>query len=110
FVRDEADPSVAEIAFIVGDAYQGRGIGNFLMDALIIAARVGGVKRFTARVLGDNLPMRTILDRFGAHWEREEPGVVTTEFDVPKDNATQIDPELAAEIQSMARQVLRAIG
>ncbi|MBI3689962.1 MAG: GNAT family N-acetyltransferase, partial [Mycolicibacterium aromaticivorans] len=50
FVRDEADPSVAEIAFIVGDAYQGRGIGNFLMDALIIAARVGGVKRFSARV------------------------------------------------------------
>lgn len=110
FVRDVADPSVAEIAFIVGDAYQGRGIGNFLMDALIIAAQVGGVKRFSARVLGDNLPMRTILDRFGAHWEREEPGVVTTVFDVPKDNGVQIDSELAAEIRDMARQVLRAIG
>ncbi len=110
FVREEADQSVAEIAFIVGDAYQGRGIGTFLMDALVIAAQVGGVKRFTARVLSDNMPMRTILDRFGAHWQREEPGVVTTEFDVPKTEALHINPELAAEIRDTARQVLRAIG
>ena len=110
FVRDEADPTVAEIAFIVGDAYQGRGIGNFLMDALVIAAQVAGVKRFSARVLSDNVPMRTILDRFGAHWEREEPGVVVTEFDVPKTDGLQMDPALTAEIRDMARQVLRAIG
>ncbi|WP_240163117.1 GNAT family N-acetyltransferase [Mycolicibacterium sphagni] len=110
FVRDESDPSLAEIAFIVGDAYQGRGIGNFMMDALIIAADVGGVKRFSGRVLSDNAPMRTILDRFGAHWEREEPGVVVTEFDVPKVDALHIDPTLAAEIRASVRQVLRAIG
>ncbi|TGD87337.1 GNAT family N-acetyltransferase [Mycolicibacterium sp. CH28] len=110
FVRDQADPSVAEIAFIVGDAYQGRGIGNLLMDALTIAAHVGGVKRFTARVLSDNMPMRMILDRFGAHWEREEPGVVTTEFDVPKVVSLQIDAALAAEIRDSARQVIQAVG
>jgi RimJ/RimL family protein N-acetyltransferase len=109
-VRDESDPSVAEIAFIVGDAYQGRGIGNFLMDALVVAAQVGGVKRFSARVLSDNMPMRNIIDRFGAHWEREEPGVVTTVFDVPKSGGLQIDSGLAAQIRDMARQVLRAIG
>jgi RimJ/RimL family protein N-acetyltransferase len=110
FVRDVADPSLAEIAFIVGDAYQGRGIGNFMMDALIIAAEVGGVKRFSGRVLSDNVPMRTILDRFGAHWEREEPGVVITEFDVPKADTLHIDPVLATEIRASVRQVLRAIG
>nr|WP_235678030.1 GNAT family N-acetyltransferase [Mycolicibacterium sarraceniae] len=110
FVRDESDPSVAEIAFIVGDAYQGRGIGNFMMDALVIAAEVGGVKRFSGRVLSDNMPMRSILDRFGAKWEREEPGVVITEFDVPKTDALQIDPALAAEIRASVGQVLRAIG
>jgi CRP-like cAMP-binding protein len=110
FVRDASDLSVAEIAFIVGDAYQGRGIGNFLMDALIIAAQVAGVQRFSARVLSDNLPMRAILDRFGVHWEREEPGVVITVFDVPKAEVLQIDPVLATEIRGTARQVLRAIG
>lgn len=110
FVRDVGDPSVAEIAFIVGDAYQGRGIGNLLMDSLIIAAHVAGVKRFTARVLSDNLPMRTILDRFGAHWERDEPGVVTTVFDVPKLDTLMIDPALVAEIRDSARQVIQAVS
>ena len=41
------------LAFIVADDYQGRGIGTFLMEALIIAAHVGGVRRFTARLLAE---------------------------------------------------------
>jgi len=49
FVRDEDDPTIAEIAFTVGDAYQSRGIGSFLMGALAVAARYGGVERFSAR-------------------------------------------------------------
>lgn len=110
FVRDVSDPGLAEIAFIVGDAYQGRGIGNFLMDAVVIAAQVGGVKRFSARVLSDNVPMRTILDRFGARWEREEPGVVITEFDVPTTSVLMIDPALADDIRATVRKVLQAIG
>lgn len=108
FVRDVDDPAVAEIAFIVADEYQGRGIGSFLMDALTIAARVGGIQRFTARLLAENVPMRTILDRYGADWEREEPGVVITEFDVPTMDQLRIDSALADEIRSMTRQVVRA--
>ena len=108
FVRDVEDPAVAEIAFIVADDYQGRGIGSFLMDALTVAARVGGVQRFTARLLAENLAMRAILDRFGAEWVRDEPGVVTTEFDVPALDRLRIDSGLAEDIRAMARQVLRA--
>jgi CRP-like cAMP-binding protein len=108
FVRDATDPSVAEIAFIVADDYQGRGIGSILMDALIVAAHIGGVRRFTARLLSDNVGMRAILDRYGPQWERDEPGVVTTEFDVPGTDELRIDPATAAEIRSMARQVVRA--
>jgi len=110
FVRDATDSSVAEIAFIVADDYQGRGIGSLLMDALTIAAHVGGVHRFTARLLADNLGMRAILDRYGPQWERDEPGVVTTEFDVPGTDELRIAPATAAEIRTVARQVVRAVA
>ena len=110
FVRDVNDSSVAEIAFIVADDYQGRGIGSFLMDALIIAAHVGGVRRFTARLLSDNTRMRAILDRYGPKWERDEPGVVTTEFDVPGTDELHLNPATATEIRTVARQVVRAVA
>jgi len=108
FVRDAEDPTVAEIAFIVADDYQGRGIGSFLMEALAIAAGVDGVQRFTARLLAENHPMRAILDRFGGEWQRDEPGVVTIEFEVPAQDRLRIDPKLAHDIRTMARRVLRA--
>jgi CRP-like cAMP-binding protein len=110
FVRDVEDPSVAEIAFIVADDYQGRGIGNFLMDAVTVAARVGGVQRFTARLLAENHAMRGILERFGAQWQRDEPGVVTTIFEVPGIEDLRVSPQVAEEIRAMTREVVRASG
>ena len=110
FVRDEADPAVAEIAFIVGDAYQGRGIGTLLMGAISVAAGYDGVQRFTARVLSDNQPMRAILDRFGATWHRDDLGVVVTEIDVPQPGDLPFPPELTKQIRDVARQVIRAVG
>jgi protein lysine acetyltransferase len=110
FVRDETDPTLAEVAFIVGDDYQGRGIGSFLMAALAVAARGDGVRRFSARVLSDNLAMRTILDGFGAQWQREDLGVVTTVIDVPALRDLSISRDSYREIHSMARQVIGAVG
>jgi CRP-like cAMP-binding protein len=110
FVRDEADPTVAEVAFIVGDVYQGRGIGTFLMGALAVAAGYDGVQRLTARVLAENCPMRAILDRFGAVWHREDLGVVTTVIDVPEPGALAFSPELVKQIRGVTRQVIRAVG
>lgn len=108
FVRDERDPTVAEIAFTVADAYQGRGIGSFLISALSIAARVDGVERFSARMLSDNLPMRTIMDRYGAVWQREDVGVITTVIDVPRQ--LTFGRHLADQIKRVARQVIEAVG
>lgn len=110
FVRDANHPEEAEIAFIVGDAYQGRGIGTFLMRAISVAAHDDGVQRFTARVLSDNHPMRSILDHFGACWHRDDLGVVTTEIDVPKPAELPFDSELVRQIRDVARQVIRAVG
>lgn len=110
FVREEVDARVAEIAFIVGDDYQRRGIGTFLMDAISVAARSDGVRRFTARVLSDNGAMRSILNRYGVQWHREDLGVVTTEFDVPTMRELSLSPELYHEIRTTALQVMRVVG
>ena len=83
FVRDEHNPSLAEVAFLVGDAYQGKGIGSLLMDTVAVTAWYDGIRFFSARVLSENYPMRAILDRFGARWHRDDLGVVTTVVDVP---------------------------
>jgi len=110
FVRDEDDPSIAEIAFTVADAYQGRGIGAFLMGALAVAARYGGVERFSARVLPENSSMREILDGYGARWQGDDPGVITTVIDVPQLTDLPFSPELSGQIRDVARQVMRALG
>jgi protein lysine acetyltransferase len=110
FVRDESDPTVAEVAFIVADAYQGKGIGTFLMGALAVAADYHGVQRFSARVLSENYPMRAILDRFGADWHREDPGVVTTVIDVPQPPNPPFSPQLTKQIHDVTSQVVRIVG
>jgi protein lysine acetyltransferase len=108
FVRDDHDPTTAEIAFTVADAYQGRGIGSFLIAALSIAARVDGVEKFSGRMLADNVGMRTIMDHYGAFWERDDVGVVTTVIDVPQE--VPLSRDMADRIKHTARQVIRAVG
>ncbi len=110
FVRDMADRSVAEIAFIVGDDYQHKGLGSFLMKALSVAAGEAGVQKFTARVLSDNLAMRRILNSYGAVWEREDLGVVTTQIDVPDRGLVRLPKPLIEDIAGMARKVIRAVS
>jgi protein lysine acetyltransferase len=110
FVRDESDPTSAEIAFTVADAYQSRGIGTFLIGALSIAARVNGVERFSARLLSDNVPMRTIMDHYGAVWQREDVGVITTVIDVPGRRDLVFGRPMANAIQRVVRQVIEAVG
>ncbi|MCF6390486.1 GNAT family N-acetyltransferase [Mycobacterium sp. MBM] len=110
FVREGHGVSTAEVAFIVADIYQGHGIGTFLMDALAVAAHVGGVTRFTARVLSDNYAMRAILDRAGAHWVRDDLNVVITEVDVPAAKALSLRPEMYEEIAEMARRTMRSVS
>ena len=60
-------PETAEFAIVVGDAYQGRGLGTLLARELATAARATGIRRFAATMLGDNVAvlrvMRTISTR-----------------------------------------------
>ena len=58
-------PGVAELAVIVSDAFQRRGIGGLLMEQMIEFAKAEKVKRITATLLFENRPMRKLFERHG---------------------------------------------
>jgi RimJ/RimL family protein N-acetyltransferase len=53
FVRSD-DPAEAEVAVVVGDPWQGRGVATLLLDRLVERAREEGIDHFVALVLSDN--------------------------------------------------------
>lgn len=55
----------AELAFVVVDAYQGKGIGTALMRHLVAIARDAGLRELTAEVLAENTAMLKVFNRFG---------------------------------------------
>ena len=59
------DPRRAEVAFEVGDADQGRGIGTLLLEHLAILGRAGGVETFVAEVEADNAAMLVMFTTSG---------------------------------------------
>lgn len=58
-------PGQAELAFVVVDAYQGKGIGKALMRHLLAIARNAGLKELTAEVLPENTAMLKVFSGFG---------------------------------------------
>ncbi|MET4604503.1 RimJ/RimL family protein N-acetyltransferase [Bradyrhizobium sp. JR4.1] len=59
------EPERAELAFVVVDAWQGRGIGSILMRHLGEIASNAGLRELIAEVLPENKSMLTVLGRFG---------------------------------------------
>lgn len=61
------DPSTnrAEVAFIVEDKWQNRGIGKFLLKFLLTIAKRNGITGFTAEVLRDNKAMQAVFNKSG---------------------------------------------
>jgi GNAT superfamily N-acetyltransferase/acyl CoA:acetate/3-ketoacid CoA transferase beta subunit len=55
----------AEVAFIVDDAWQNRGIGSFLLKHLITIAKRNGIAGFTAEVLRENKSMQHVFHKSG---------------------------------------------
>ena len=70
-----------EVAFVVQDDWQNRGLGTALLDRLLTAADARGIRRFEAYVLADNQRMLDMLARFTDVRERRtEFGVATIVF------------------------------
>jgi acyl-CoA synthetase (NDP forming)/RimJ/RimL family protein N-acetyltransferase len=86
---DVVRPGEAEVAFLVEDQHQGRGIAQLLLEHLAQAGRERGVERFVAEVLPDNTRMIQIFRDAGYHVASEyEEGVLELEFPIdPTDTA-----------------------
>ncbi len=83
FIRSPEDATSAEIAFVVWDDVQGRGVGGALRDALVREARARGITTFFAHVLPGNCAIRRLLEGGELVAVREDEGTlhVSTEAD-----------------------------
>jgi acetyltransferase len=71
-----ADPEVAEIAFVVADDLQRRGLGTAIGEALADAARERGVRRFVATMLPHNLAAHELFARVAQEREVTTSGTL----------------------------------
>ncbi len=95
---DTIGHGTAEVAFLVEDAHQHRGLGTLLLEHLAIVGRRNGLDRFTAITLPDNRRMLGVFRSAGFRVERRfEDGnwVVTFPID-------HLDPEPLLERERRA--------
>ncbi len=62
--------NTAEVAFVVRDDYQGKGIGTELLSYLTYLAKRQGLHGFTAEVLEENRPMLHLFEKMGFDIEK----------------------------------------
>jgi acetyl coenzyme A synthetase (ADP forming)-like protein len=104
---DRVGPGVADVAFTVDDAQQGRGLATVLLEHLAVVARANGIVTFTAETLPGNDRMLDVFTAAG--WKsdaRFEDGVVRVRFDIaPTAESVAVvqEREHIAEAASVAR-------
>ncbi|MGW7259866.1 bifunctional acetate--CoA ligase family protein/GNAT family N-acetyltransferase [Streptomyces sp. NPDC054834] len=99
----------AEVAFLVQDAHQGRGVASALLEHVAAVARERGIRRFAAEVLPANTKMIKVFTDAGYTQKRSfEDGVVRLEFDLePTDRSLAV--QRAREQRAEARSVQRLL-
>ncbi len=68
------DRASAEFAVIVADPWQGKGLGQKLMEGVIQIARENGVQRLHGDVLAQNQPMLEMVKRLGFTLKKDTEG------------------------------------
>ena len=106
----DGDSDGAEVAFVVADEDQGRGLGTVLLEHLAADARERGITRFTADTLATNRQMLGVFRSAGfAERTHLEHGVVEVELLIepsPAAQAAMEQREHRAEAASIARLLM----
>jgi GNAT superfamily N-acetyltransferase len=74
FVRLHDDPEVADMAIVVADDWQRRGLGSTLGDELVAEARRLGIKGFSATMASDNVPAHKLMKKLTTRLESHHAG------------------------------------
>lgn len=69
-IQPPVEPRRAEVAFLVRDDYQGRGVATQLLKHLIRIARDNGIVQFEAEMLPTNTKMLEVFDHSGYELKR----------------------------------------
>ncbi len=72
------EPGLIELALVVLDEWQNRGIGRILLRETVRVAQANGIRRFRADVLAENRRMLRLLATETEIVERKTEGAVTT--------------------------------
>jgi acetyltransferase len=75
-MRDHSGNS-AEVAFVVSDKFQHKGLGSYLLEQTIAIAKQEGISDLHAVVLSENLEMRNLFGRAGFALSEPEAGVAS---------------------------------
>ncbi|MEO5853163.1 MAG: GNAT family N-acetyltransferase [Nocardioides sp.] len=105
-----AEQGEAEVAFLVEDEHQGRGIGQLLLEHLAQAGRERGLERFVAEVLPDNKAMIRTFREAGYRVASDyDQGVINLEFSIdPTDTAIGVMEQ--REHRAAARSIERFVN
>ncbi|MGW6914546.1 bifunctional acetate--CoA ligase family protein/GNAT family N-acetyltransferase [Kitasatospora sp. NPDC054939] len=99
----------AEVAFLVQDAHQGRGVASALLEHIAAVAQERGIRRFQAEVLPENRKMVKVFTDAGYTQHRSfADGVVHLEFDL-EPTAASLAVMRAREHRAEARSVQRLL-
>ncbi|MFF8292883.1 GNAT family N-acetyltransferase [Streptomyces sp. NPDC016309] len=100
----------AEVAFLVQDAHQGRGVASALLEHIAAVARERGIRRFAAEVLPANNKMIKVFTDAGYTQKRSfEDGAVRLHLDLePTDRSLAV--QRAREQRAEARSVQRLLA
>ncbi|MQA93653.1 MAG: GNAT family N-acetyltransferase [Streptosporangiales bacterium] len=106
--EDEAPPGdEAEVAFVVEDSHQGRGLASILLEHIAQAARERGLKRFVADVLPENRRMINVFREAGYTAQQKfDDGVIRLTLDLsPTETSEEVmrAREHRAESRSIGR-------
>lgn len=74
----EEEGDTAEVAIVIQDYWQGRGLGPIMLNEILRAGEAQGLRRFRAHVLADNRRMLAMLSRVTHIKERTTEGGETT--------------------------------